>query len=162
MTKKDVRIRIRSVLYEVEASLFSSDPLERSEFKPADTAPEPQILEINSVGELRIEDGRWDVRYDETEMTGMNGASTAVSFSEESVNSISMVREGSVSTVLLFEPNKRHHCVYNTPFMPFEVCVHTLHVDNKLDSEGTLDLDYVVEIRGAQAERTKFNMQILK
>ena len=68
---------------------------------------------------------------------------------------------GVVSTALVFEEGKRHHCVYNTPFMPFQVCVHTLTVDNRLLTEGFVDLDYVVEIRGAQAERTKFRMELL-
>ena len=75
---------------------------------------------------------------------------------------VSMIREGAVSTVLVFEEGKRHHCIYNTPIMPFEVCVHTMKVENKLVDEGWLDLDYIVEIRGAQAERTKFRMEILK
>ena len=46
--------------------------------------------------------------------------------------------------------------------MPFEVCVHTMKVENQLLTDGVLRLDYIVEIRGAQAERTKFQMEILK
>ena len=72
-----------------------------------------------------------------------------------------MIREGAVSTALVFEAGKRHHSVYNTPFMPFTVCVHTLTVDNRIDTDGILELDYIVEIRGAQAERTKFKMELL-
>jgi uncharacterized beta-barrel protein YwiB (DUF1934 family) len=72
-----------------------------------------------------------------------------------------MLRSGSVSTALVFEPNKRHFCTYKTPFMPFEVCVHTLRIDNKLLAEAaTLDLDYIVEIRGAQAERCRLHLEI--
>ena len=72
-----------------------------------------------------------------------------------------MIREGAVSTALVFEANKRHHCLYKTPFMPFQICVHTLKVDNRLLSDRYLDLDYIVEIRGAQAERTKFHIELL-
>ena len=75
---------------------------------------------------------------------------------------VSMIREGVVSTALVFEGGKRHHCVYNTPYMPFEVCVNTLSVENKLEKDGTLFLDYLVEIRGAKAERTKFEMKIIE
>jgi uncharacterized beta-barrel protein YwiB (DUF1934 family) len=72
-----------------------------------------------------------------------------------------MIRSGSVSTALVFEPGKRHFCTYKTPYMPFEVCVHTIKVDNRLlDAEGTLDLDYVVEIRGAQAERCRLHLEL--
>ena len=161
---EEVRIKIRSVLYEVQASLFSeeSEDDDLSSILPFEENISPEEIIINTEGALKIEDGRFEVSYKESEATGMEGATTTVYFVKNQPEIVSMLRSGSVSTALVFEERKRHHCVYNTPYMPFEVCVHTLHVENKLGSEGTLDLDYVVEIRGAQAERTKFNMQILK
>lgn len=157
---RQVRIRIKSVRFEVEASLFSEgDEAPRIQ---AGGDPEPETIEINSMGVFTEKDGRAELSYDETEVTGMEGSRTAVSFATAQEAIVSMIREGMVSTVLVFEEGKRHHCVYNTPIMPFEVCVHTIKVENKLLDEGTLDLDYIVEIRGARAERTKFRMEILK
>ena len=72
-----------------------------------------------------------------------------------------MIREGVVSTALVFETGKRHHCVYQTPFMPFEVCVYTKKVENHIVDGGYLELDYMIEIRGARAERTQFRMELL-
>jgi hypothetical protein len=46
--------------------------------------------------------------------------------------------------------------------MPFEICVKTIKVVNRLSINGSLELDYIIEIRGAKAERTKFYMQVLK
>lgn len=161
---EEIRIKIKSVLYEVAASLFSeegeNDDLSSALPLEEEIAPEEMI--INTEGYLNIKDGRFDASYDETEATGMEGSVTSVSFALDQPEIVSMIRSGSVSTALVFEERKRHHCVYNTPYMPFEICVHTLKVENKLLTEGTLDLDYVIEIRGAQAERTKFNMQILR
>ena len=121
---------------------------------------EGEKIEIATDGTLSLENGRVELSYDETELTGMEGSRTAISFSEDTPELITMVREGTVSTALVFEPNKRHHCVYKTPYMPFEICVRTLKVDNKLDSENehTLYIDYIIEIRGAKAERTKFEL----
>ncbi|MBO5938457.1 MAG: DUF1934 domain-containing protein [Clostridia bacterium] len=159
---EEVRIRIKSVRYEVEASLFSEESDDLFRRMGDGQTPEPEVIEINSVGALEQKDGRIELSYDETEVTGMEGSRTAVSFSENASGVVSMIREGMVSTVLIFEEGKRHHCVYNTPIMPFEVCVHTLKVDNRLCEDGILLLDYIVEIRGAQAERTKFQMEILR
>ncbi len=165
-TEKEIRIRLKSVRYEVEASLFSSaiDAIEAEEYPFVENHRdgEPEIIEINSIGRQSDSEGRIQISYDETEVTGMDGSTTAVSFMREQPKVVSMIREGAVSTALVFEVGKRHHCVYHTPFMPFEVCVHTLKVENRLLEEGYLDLDYVIEIRGAQAERTKFRMEILK
>ena len=156
--QENVRIKIRSVRYEVEASLFSEG---NEELELTDLRVEPETVEINTLGLLRIDDGRVEVSYQETEATGMDGSTTAISFLEADSDIVTMIREGAVSTALVFEAGKRHHCLYKTPFMPFQVCVHTMKVDNKMLSEKYLDLDYIVEIRGAQAERTKFRMELL-
>jgi uncharacterized beta-barrel protein YwiB (DUF1934 family) len=91
----------------------------------------------------------------------MEGTSSQLSFLLSQPRLVTMLRSGSVSTALVFEPNQRHFCTYKTPYMPFEVCVHTLKIDNRLMSENrTLDLDYIIEIRGAQAERCRMHLEI--
>ena len=45
--------------------------------------------------------------------------------------------------------------------MPFDVCIFTRTVENRIETEGTLQMDYAVELRGAQTERTKFQMRVL-
>lgn len=161
--EKEVRIKIKSVRYEVGESLFSElvDDGDIDLSVLGEAEPEPEVIEINTFGKKKIEEGRVDISYEESEVTGMDGSVTSISYEISAKGIVSMIREGAVSTVLVFEEGKRHHCVYNTPFMPFEVCVHTLKVENNLDGVGSLSLDYVVEIRGAKAERTKFTMQIL-
>lgn len=157
--KQEIRIRLKSTRFEVEASLFTEEEGMLRLNEPRE--PEPEIIEINARGTLCRRDGRFEVSYEETEATGMEGSLTAISFREDEPGVVSMIREGAVSTVLVFEEACRHHCLYQTPFMPFEVCVHTVKVDNRLAAEGHLSLDYIIEIRGARAERTKFDMEIL-
>ena len=158
---KDIRIKIHSELYDVDASLFSVDDIDVDNLPISEESPEPQILDINSLGRY-VDDGeRISISYSESEATGMEGSTTTVTFLKSEPSVISMIREGMVSTTLVFESGKRHHCIYKTPFMPFEICVRTIKVSNSLVALGALTLDYVVEIRGAKAERTKFSMQIL-
>ena len=159
--KKDVRIKIHSELYDVEASLFSSDDIDVDDLPMSEEAPEPEILDINTVGHYTDDGERISISYDESEATGMEGSTTTVTFLKNEPTVISMIREGMVSTTLVFETGKRHHCLYKTPFMPFEICVRTIKISNSILGVGALSLDYVVEIRGAQAERTKFSLQIL-
>ena len=49
---------------------------------------------------------------------------------------------------------------YETPYMPFSIGVHALTVDNRLDTEGILKLDYIIEIKGGCAERCEMTMTI--
>ena len=161
--EKEVRIKLKSIIYETEASLFGGDEDGERFSVVEDTAEniEPEKIEINTVGVMRVIDGRFEVYYDESEVTGMEGSSTSVSFDVADKSIVTMLREGSVSTALVFEAGRRHHCLYKTPYMPFEVCVNTLSVDNRIEEDGELFIDYIIEIRGAKAERTKFEMKLI-
>lgn len=161
--KQERRIKINSELYEVEASLFTDEVSDEEFFSsPKGDDVEADIVEINSLGILSDDGERITVSYEETEATGMEGSRTTVSFLKKDPSVVTMTRDGIVSATLVFEEGKRHHCIYKTPFMPFEVCVCTKKVVNRLNEDGFIDLDYIVEIRGAKAERTKFKMQLLK
>ena len=120
----EVRIKIRSVRFEVEASLFSSDEYDGTEEFCEIESAEPETVEINTIGMLTERDGRVEVSYKETEVTGMEGSTTAVTYMKGQEGIVSMLREGVVSTALVFEEGKRHHCVYNTPFtIGFYTCL---------------------------------------
>ena len=159
--KKEIRIKIHSELYEIDASLFANDNIDTDNIPISEEAPEPEIMDINSLGTY-VDDGeRISISYDESEATGMAGSLTTVTFLKNDPSVVSMIRSGLVSTTLVFEEGKRYHCMYKTPFMPFEVCVRTIKVENSMLPFGKISLDYIVEIRGAKAERTRFSFQIL-
>ena len=168
MKKQAIRMKIKSTRYEMPEFLFSQLCSEIAEEAPDIESPEEltqmegEELEVNTDGFICHEDGRVELSYDESDLTGMEGSKTSISYSEDAPSLVTMVREGSVSTALVFEQNRRHHCVYKTPYMPFEVCVHTLRVDNKLEDERSLFIDYIIEIRGAKAERTKLELTYLQ
>ena len=160
--KKDIRIFIDSERYEIEMSLFSEGD-ELIALSDGEEHSEPETMQIRTLGSLGVyDDGRVEIAYDETELTGLEGSRTCVSFDSGNIGTVTMLRTGAVSTTLVFEKGKRHHCVYSTPYMPFEVCVRTLDVKNELAQKGTLFIDYIVEIRGARAERTRFSMTVME
>ena len=131
---------------------FSSSPEE-----------EDVLLEIRTQGELtRDADGRISLSYDETELTGMEGSTTTVTFAENAPETVTMLRYGSVTTTLVFEQEQRHICVYETPIMPFEICIYARRVENGLTMDGgSMLLDYLIEIHGAKAERTLFELNVV-
>lgn len=100
--------------------------------------------------------------YDETELTGMEGARTTISYRTQDPGLVTMVRSGSVSTAMTFKAHHRAICTYETPYMPFFIGVHALVVDNRLDTEGLLRLDYIMEFRGAKAERCDMTVRIFE
>ena len=168
---KKVMIHISSRHTEASDALFSymfgeNNPAEQNanERFPADVEPEideDEPLEILTEGSLYVsKDGRVTLSYTETELSGMEGAKTNVVFDQKTDGLVTMMRSGPVNTALVFEEGSRHICVYQTPYMPFELCVHTLKVDNHLLDEGRLYLDYIIEFRGAKAEHNLFTLTI--
>ncbi len=162
--EKEVRFRLKSIHYEVEESVFSlwEENGDNEEWVGGDILNrKPEETEMQSVGILRKTPESMELRYEETEATGMEGAVTSLFFQKDYPGMVSMSRSGSISTTLVFEEGKRYRCVYKTPYMQFEVCVRSLKVKNTLGEDGCLTLDYIIEIRGAKAERTKLFLQIL-
>lgn len=99
--------------------------------------------------------------YDESEISGMTGAHTVLTFHSSEPDLLHLIRSGSVTTSLTFKPHHRAICVYETPYMPFEVGIHCLMVENRLLEEGRVVIDYIIEIRGAQAERCRMELTVL-
>ena len=121
-----------------------------------------ETFELMTEATYEKEGSRVSISYAESELTGMEGATTTISYDEKNPTVLSMMRGGSYYTVLVFEEGRRHICAYNTGIMPFELCVQTFKVRNELNGEGYghLILDYLVEIKGAKAQRTKFRINV--
>ena len=100
------------------------------------------------------------ISYDETELTGMAGARSTITYRTADRGLVTMLRTGMVSTAMTFKAHHRAICTYDTPYMPFSIGIHALTVDNRLDTDGELKLDYIIEIRGARAERCEMTMRI--
>ena len=160
---KKVRVQIITDRYEIKGSLYNNA---MADVPPDAVAPpafhgETEHMEMTVEARYHDDGTRVCISYKESELSGMEGSTTSVSFQKNEPQLISMLRDGTVKTALVFEQSKRHLCVYQTPVMPFEICVYTKSVRNAIESEGMLEMDYTVELRGAQAERTKFLMRVL-
>lgn len=167
MIKKSIRIKLTSVREASNDHFFDQllddeiDMFDENELQIEDDEPDGPI-EMFSEGELYVTDARVIIAYDESELTGMEGSHTQVRFEMADPGLVTMMRSGSVNTILVFEEGKRHICSYQTQYMPFEICVFTKSVNNTLLENGKIELDYIVEIRGAQAERTQFTIEVFE
>ena len=170
MTKQNVMIDILTSRIEMNMSLFDEDaeaeeieesiPQSFEDVLKNFSGEMPEPTEMLMEGKLLVADHRVELVYAESELTGMQGSLTAIGFEPSNPDLVSMVRTGPVRTALTFEEGKRHICLYNTPFSEFEVCVRTLKVENRLLEENKLELDYLIEIHGAQAEHCKMTVTV--
>ena len=105
---------------------------------------------------------RIEIEYEESEITGLEGSKTKVFFDKDTPSLVSILREGAVSTALVFEEGRRHLCVYETPYFPIELCVNTLSLENTLTyNGGMIKAEYLVEMNGVLAEKTIITISVL-
>ena len=122
-------------------------------------AEEDGTIETTLYGELECVQNQYVLSYEE-EMEGMGGVYTEIKFEKGKPGEVAIVRTGAVDTYMYFEKGKRHVCVYNTGIMPFEICIYAKDVDNKLLTEGYMEITYLIEIKGACAQKTVMRMEI--
>jgi uncharacterized beta-barrel protein YwiB (DUF1934 family) len=116
--------------------------------------------EMTTPARMRLTEDWFSLSYTESADSDMAGSETQISFHRASPGTVTLLRSGDVRTALVFEQGVRHRCAYTTPFMPFEVGVHCLTVKNMLAEGGSLILDYIIEIRGGEAERCKMEFSV--
>ena len=162
MTKRNVMITIATSRIQIGEQLFEQEAGDEGELPifdlPAEEMPEP--TELFMEGRLITGRDRVELVWDESELSGMGGSTAVVGFDRATPGMVSMIRSGTVATAMMFEAGKRHMSVYDTPFSSFEVCVHTLTVENRLLTDGQIDLEYLIEIHGAEAERCVMNITV--
>ena len=160
MTKRNVMIQITTTRWQISTRLFGDLAPEEEENEaldePSDNSPESSDMWVE--GRLATNETRVELIYDETELSGMEGAITSIGFDRDTPTLVTMMRTGPVSTAMVFEEGKRHFCVYDTPFSSFQICIRAITVENHLLTEGTLILEYLIEIQGAQAEHCRMTI----
>ena len=121
------------------------------------------FVEMMSEGTLSIDaKGNVEVSYvegDETD-SGLEGTSVRLMFHRDTPSFVTMARDGGMNTVLSFSEGRRSRSVYNTPYMPFNLIVNTLEVENNLLVDGTMYLNYLMEIQGLASQRNTIRIKI--
>ena len=159
---KNVRVKIVSDRYDNTAALSGALDPKNAAFQSKGGEVEHEHTEMTAEASLVRKDGKTSIVYSESELSGMEGAKTSISFFDSTPEIVMMDRDGGYMTSFVFEGGKRHICVYNTPIMTFEMGVHTKEVENRLFEKGYIILDYLLEIHGAGAERNRVHISILQ
>lgn len=158
MIKKNVSIKIESFHDQIAVS---EEALGNRVVDETDLETDSEKFEMTTEGILRVVDGRIEIEYFETEITGMAGVCTCLSFEYKNPGVVSLLRTGIVESALVFEEGVRHVCVYTTPELAFEVCVNTAKVVNNITTNGgELFLNYAIEFRGAEKESTSIHIAV--
>ncbi len=118
----------------------------------------PDSSELMTQGWLRPVEGGWEVAYEETEVTGMEGTTTCLAFLGDHVL---LSRTGTVTAQMLFQPGRQHSTLYETPFGPLTMDIHTHQLRGGLDERGgTLEIRYSISIQNQLNSRNLFRIRV--
>jgi len=122
---------------------------------------ESGTMETTLYGNAKIVGDKYILIYKEANDSGMENVTTKLSFKIDSPKEVTISRTGDVSSVMFFSEGKRDISVYNSGVFPFEICVYTAQVDNRLINDGYFEVNYIVEIKGAVAQKTVLRMEVI-
>ena len=119
---------------------------------------EPELIELVTEGTLDYRDGAWEIIYEESALTGLEGVTTTFRVEPEKV---SLDRHGQLSSHMVFQLGVSHESLYQVPFGALLVTVQATRVVFDLVPDGGfLDLVYNIAIENAQAGVIDYHLDI--
>ena len=120
---------------------------------------EPDVIELVTDGTLEeLTTGCWEICYEETALTGMEGVST--SFLVEP-GRIVLTRSGKLSSQMIFREGIPHDSLYQMQFGALMLSVTASKMRYELSNEGgTVDLSYSIEIEQTAAGMIDYHLEI--
>ena len=121
---------------------------------------EPENMDMITLGLMRCEDGAYNLAYQESDMTGMDGTITTIRV-ENGGRRVILMRVGTYNSQMIFEEGHRHLSVYQTPYGDMAVGINTRNLETKMDERGgTIEIDYMLEIQHSVMGRNRFSIEV--
>lgn len=119
---------------------------------------EPDVIELVTEGTLEYVNGGWNIRYQETELTGLQGVSTLFRVEPDRVI---LNRTGKLNSQMVFQKDVRHDSLYQMDFGALLITVCAKHIAVQLDEfGGIVDLVYSIEIEQSTAGEVDYHLTI--
>ena len=119
---------------------------------------EPEIIELVTNGTMEFRDNGWDISYQETELTGLEGVTTT--FRVEA-GKVTLDRTGKLRSQMVFQEGIPHESLYQMPFGALMITVKATSVFFDIVPDGgVIDLMYDIEIENTQAGVIDYHLDI--
>ena len=119
---------------------------------------EPEVIELVTEGFMEFRDGGWDVSYEESELTGLDGVTTV--FRVEP-GKVTLMRTGKLNSRMVFQQGITHDSLYQMEFGALLLSVQATSVYYDIVPDGgVIDLVYNISIEHAQAGVIDYHLDI--
>lgn len=119
---------------------------------------EPEVIELVTEGTMEFRDGGWDISYEESALTGLEGVTTT--FRVEP-GRVLLTRTGALKSQMIFEEGVAHDTLYQMAFGTLLMTVKATFVFFDLvEDGGTIDLSYNLDIENTEAGVIDYHLDI--
>lgn len=119
---------------------------------------EPDVIELVTEGVLEKHGDGWDLSYEETALTGMEGVTTTFTVAPDK---IVLTRTGKLNSQMVFQEGIPHDSLYQMDFGALMLSVTALRIDSKIDMNGgKIDLSYKIDIEQTAAGVIDYHLEI--
>lgn len=119
---------------------------------------EPETIELVTEGILAYRDGGWDLRYEESALTGLEGVTTTFRIDRDG---IVLDRTGKLRSQMVFREGVRHDSLYQMEFgaLMVSVCAERIWAQISEDG-GVVDLIYSIQVEQEAAGQIDYHLEI--
>ena len=121
---------------------------------------EPEVIELVTEGEMEYLSGGWELRYEESDLTGLRGVTTTFHIEP---GKVILKRTGGLKSEMVFQEGVSHDSLYEMEFGALMLTVRAKRVMFDLCEEGGMvDLIYGIEIEQNAAGEIDYHLDIRK
>lgn len=119
---------------------------------------EPDTIELVTDGILKKNANGWDLQYQESDLTGLEGVTTT--FRVEG-DTITLTRTGKLNSQMVFQEGVTHDSLYQVEFGALMITVCATKVSSQINEQGgTIDLLYSIEVEQNAAGMIDYHLTI--
>lgn len=119
---------------------------------------EPEIIELVTEGTMQLRNGGWDISYEESALTGLEGVTTT--FRVEP-GKVILTRSGKLQSQMVFEEGVAHDTLYQMAFGTLMMTVKATFVFfDIVEDGGSIDLSYNLDIENTEAGVIDYHLDI--
>ena len=119
---------------------------------------DPNATELMTEGTLEQTEDGFLLSYQETELTGMEGTLTTFRIAPDR---ITLLREGTINSEMIFEEGQKHFSLYETPFGELSVDIQTSRLLHNLTERGGLmEIKYSIAVEHVVTGRNCFKIRV--
>lgn len=121
---------------------------------------DPEVIELVTEGTLeRFPDG-WEICYEESDLTGMDGVTTSFRVEKDQ---ITLTRSGRLNSQMVFRVGMMHQSLYQMEFGALMITVCATNIDFSITEDGgTVDLTYGIDIEQSAGGVVEYHLDIRK